>query len=79
MELICLRGDLRRDRSSCRSLVCASVIGCGRFSSDLDRGTTLSGVVSVDCGMGGNSGTKLGCVEWSKMGSYAGEKKCCMD
>ena len=49
------------------------MIGRVRLSSDLDRGTTLSGVVSVDCGMGGNSGTKLGCVEWSKMGSYAGE------
>ena len=32
-----------------------------------------SGVVSTDCGIGGNACPKLGCIEVSKMGSCAFE------
>ena len=44
----------------------------GRRPSDLDLGA-LSGVVSIDDGIGGSALPKLGCVEWSKMGSYSFE------
>ena len=69
----CLCGDRRRDLSVCGWWSSEFVIASGRLSSDLDRGAALSGEVSLDWGMGGNACTKLGCVEWSKMGSLAFE------
>ena len=50
-----------------------SVMAVCRRSSDLDLGAALSGDVSLDCGIGASVYTKLGCVEWSKMGSLAFE------
>ena len=66
-------GDRRRDLSVCAWLVCLSVTVFDRRSCDLDLVAALSGVVSVDGGIGGSAFPKLECVEWSKMGSYAFE------
>ena len=66
-------GSYTRDLSVRAWLMLLSVMVFGRRSSDLDLVAALSGVVSLDCGIGGSANPKLGCVEWSKMGSLAFE------